>query len=146
MSSIRHFTTDDVVILQTSQYSNVAQSDLRKMINDWNTLKYNNRYFEMFAIEHNGEIVGSVSLYQHGNAVISAGPEVFSQYRRCGFAYQGVSLALDHAKKNGYKIAVAQVRKNNTASIALHKKLGFEIDHEFVNVHGNAVYFFIKAL
>lgn len=146
MISIRHFTTDDIVILQTNQYDNVARSELLKMINDWNTLKYNDRYFEMFAIEHKGKIVGSVSLYQHGCTIISAGPEVFSQYRQCGYAFQGVTLALNHAKNNGYKIAVAQVRKNNTASIALHRKLGFDIDHEFINVHGNEVYFFIKAL
>jgi RimJ/RimL family protein N-acetyltransferase len=146
MISIRHFSTDDANILQTNQYKNMAQSKLLNMINDWNTMKYNDRYFEMFAIEQTGEIVGSVSLYQHCSSVISAGPEIFSLYRRCGYAFQGVSLALAHAKDNGYSIAVAQVRKNNEASIALHKKLGFDLDHEYVNKHGNEVYFFIKAL
>lgn len=70
------------------------------------------------------EIVGCVSLYQHTNSVISLGIEVFPPYRQRGYAFYGVSLALDYAKEKGFRIAVAQVRNNNHASIALHKKLG----------------------
>ena len=35
---------------------------------------------------------------------------------------------LEYAAKKGYKIILDQVRKDNLASIRLHKKLGFESD------------------
>lgn len=46
------------------------------------------------------------------------------QYRKQGFAYQAVSQALEHAKHSNIVKAVVQVRKDNCASRALHKKLG----------------------
>ena len=48
--------------------------------------------------------------------------------------------AYEYAKKSGYKIATAQIRKDNIASIQLHKKLGFALDREMINKRGNEVY------
>lgn len=77
---------------------------------------------------------------------ITCGIDIFTAFRRLGYASNAVSMALEHAKSLGYKIAVASVRKNNIASIALHKKLKFEIDHEYINSKVNEVYFFLKAI
>jgi len=47
----------------------------------------------------------------------------------------------------GYKIAAAQVRVDNIASIALNKKLEFECENsEYINKKGNKVYYFIKTI
>ena len=100
----------------------------------------------LFTIVEDNTVVGMVSLYQHTQNIISCGPEVFAEYRRLGYGTQAVLQALKIAKDMGYKIAVAQVRKDNFESIRLHEKLGFEMDHEYVNKRGNEVCFFIKAL
>ena len=54
--------------------------------------------------------------------------------------------AYNYAKKSGYKIATAQIRKDNVASIRLHEKLGFILDCELLNKRGNEVYIYIKLL
>lgn len=93
------------------------------------------------------EIVGMISLYQHSKSVISCGPEVFESYRRQGIAGEAMMLAMEKAKAKGYKLVSQQIRVNNTASIALHNKLGFETDgYIYKNRHGNDVQIFIKLL
>ena len=87
-----------------------------------------------------------VSLYQHTKNIISCGPEVFEEYRKRGYGSLAVCKALDIAKNMGYKIAVAQIKKDNLASIMLHEKLGFEKDHEYINKRGNTVCFYIKSI
>lgn len=145
MFTIRSYTMEDFPILQ-KRYSASSQEKIEYMIKCWDLKLYDGKYFEMFAIVVDGEVAGPVSLYQHTSMAISCGIEVFSAFRRLGYASIAVSLALEHAKSLGYKIAVASVRKNNIASIALHKKLKFEIDHEYINSKGNEVYFFLKAI
>ena len=62
------------------------------------------------------------------------------EYRRKGYAFEAMKQAYEYAKKSGYKIATAQIRKDNIASIQLHKKLGFALDREMINKRGNEVY------
>ena len=62
------------------------------------------------------------------------------EYRRKGYAFEAMKQAYEYAKKRGYKIATAQIRKDNIASIQLHKKLGFALDREMINKRGNEVY------
>lgn len=146
MIYIRNFTKDDISVLNKMRYPNLTPKDIMKMVDKWDSKVYNNRYFEMFAVIDDNCIVGMVSLFQHSKTVISDGIEIFAPYYKRGYGFQAVSLAMAHARNDGYKIAVATVRIDNNASVALHKKLGFEIDHEYVNTKGNKVYFFIKAL
>lgn len=116
------------------------------MISDWNTLCYHNQYFEMFAIELNGIPIGSISLYQQDIGVISTGIEIFMPYRKCGYALESMELILKYARQKGYRKIINQVRQDNTASIELHKKLGYFIDREEINSKGHKVYIFIKIL
>lgn len=51
-----------------------------------------------------------------------------------------VRLALSHAKQQGYAKAVAWIRKNNVASLALHRKLGFMVISEGVSKKGYEVF------
>lgn len=146
MIQLRNFTIKDIPVLRQYSYSNKSQEEIEKLIADWNTKLYNDRYFEMFAITEQETIVGYVSLYQHTESVVSCGVEIYPEYRRKGYAFCGVTKALQISKEQGYKIATAQVRTDNAASIALHKKLGFELDHAYKNKKGNDVYFFLKSL
>lgn len=101
----------------------------------------------MFAIVNDNEIVGSASLYQRSNSIISCGLEIYPCYQRKGYATVAYEQLLSIAKNKGYTIAVAQSLVGNKSSIALNKKLGFECeDYEYVNKKGNKVYYFIKTL
>ncbi len=132
--------------LREMSITDKSQEEILSIIQDWQTLDFNGKYFEMFAIVDGDNIVGTISLYQHNDYIISAGPEIFTEYRRKGYAFEAMKQAYEYAKKRGYKIATAQIRKDNIASLQLHKKLGFVLDCEMINKRENEVYIYIKLL
>lgn len=145
MVILRHFKDSDSADLQ--QYINMSAEEIKDLIYNWNRLEFQGKHFEMFAIISDEKIVGTISLYQHSNSIISIGPEVFSAFRKQGLGKQAMRIALDIAKSKGYKIAIQQVRSDNIPSIALHKSLGFETDnYNYINKKGNEVFLFFKAL
>lgn len=146
MITIKNFEETDAPILQQLRGKNENTQEIRALIREWAAKDYHGSYFEMFAIVDNGNLVGQISLYAHSNTTVSLGIETYLPYRRNGYAYHGSLLALDYAKKQGFKLATSQVRTDNEASLALHKKLGFEIDHAFVNEKGLQVYSLHKPL
>ena len=104
-------------------------------------------YRQLFLVRAENELVGTVGLYQHTGYIVSAGPEIFPPYRRRGYAAAAVTLVLARAKERGFRLAQAQVRTDNEASIRLHEKLGFLRSWEHVvNRHGNEVIIFSKIL
>ena len=137
---LRPFTFEDWLIIAKYQYPDSSEEEIRGMILQWNTRQYDGQYFEMLAIENDGNIVGYVSLLDRNDGVVSEGVEIYPPYRRQGFAYNAVTMALQYAKELGFQAVSAQVRQNNAASIALHKKLGFQITDSFCNGRGHLVY------
>ena len=114
---------------------NLKEEQFKQIIREWNLLKYKNKFFEIFAIVENRQIVGMISLYQHTSTVVSEGVETKS-----------ILLIQNIAKFYGYKVITAQVARKNIASIKLHKKLEFEIYHEFISLKENRQLLFIKTL
>ena len=146
MVSIRNFHEQDARQLQQLKYQHKSIEEIKEIINLWNEKVYNGSYYEMFAVCDQDEIVGSVSLYQHSDYIISAGPEIYIPYRKKGYGYEALMLAYDYAKDLGYKIASAQIRTDNVASMRLHEKLGFQRDCEMINRKGKSVYIYSKQL
>ncbi len=146
MVSLRNFTLKDIPVLQKEPTYDKPEKELTEILQRWNKKAYEGRYFEMFAIVDGGKIKGTVSLYQHTSAAVSLGVEIFSAYQRQGYGFRGETLAIEQAKKLGYRIAAGHVRVDNAASIALQEKLGFERYHEMTNPQGIKMYFFIKSL
>ncbi len=146
MIELRNFRTDDTYVLQRNRYNNLSNQEILELIYSWNEKLYEGKYYEMFAIVDGQEIVGSISLYQHTNYIISCGPFIYLEYRQRNYAYHAVNDALHIAKNKGYKIAVAQIRSDNVASIALHAKLGFEKECTYINNKGNEVHCYLKSL
>ncbi len=144
MVSLRHFNDSDAEVL--SKLTGIGAPEAAKMIREWNSAESHGGNFEMFAITSGG-IVGTVSLYRLSDSVVSIGPEVFPKFRRRGFAKEAMLLAMDTAKRKGYKIVSQQIRSDNSASIALHKSLGFETDgYGYKNKKGKEVFIFLKSL
>lgn len=145
--SLRNFTYLDIPILQKHGYAHYSCDELKSLIDTWNSKVYNESYFEMFAIDNGTELAGYASLYQRSKSIISCGVEIYPDYQRKDHATNAYSQLLDYAKGKEYQIAVAQVLIDNVASIALHKKLGFEAeDYEYINSKGDKIYYFIKSL
>ena len=147
MVILRNFIKDDALNLQKSRYPDLSIEQIEILICEWNQKQVNDKYFEMFAILFDGNIVGNISLYQHSAEVISIGPEIFESYRRKGFAKEAMICACDIAKEKGYKIVSQQIRMNNIASVALHSSLDFETDGLiYTNAKGNQVLTYSKHL
>lgn len=147
MIELRSFTYADIAQLQKYEHDQISIASWEKLIDTWNEKKYNDSYFEMYAVTVNGNLIGKASLYQRSEHIVSCGIELYSEFRGKGYATAAYRLLLSFAKQKGFTIAVAQVLADNSASIALHKKLGFEAeDYTFTNKKGNSVYYFIKAL
>lgn len=147
MIILRNFTSDDAEEFQQKQRMNISLDEIKAMFTNWGEKTYLGKYFEMFAVVKDGEIVGSISLYQHSESVVSCAPEIFECYRKQGIAQEAMTIAMTIAKSKGYKLVSQQIRVNNIASIALHNKLGFESDeYVYKNRKGNDVQIFIKLL
>ena len=147
MIVLRNFVDDDAATFQEKHSKHLSIEEIRDMFRKWNVKEYEGKYFEMFAIVRDKEIVGRISLYQHSENVVSCGPEIFEEYRRQGLAKEAMTLALDIAKNKGYKIVLQQIRVDNVASIALHNNLGFETDeYAYRNKKGNGVCIYLKSL
>ena len=145
--TLRNFTVDDALEFQQKQSTNMSLDEVKSLMTKWQEKEFEGKYFEMFAVTNDEGIVGMISLYQNSENVISCGPEIFEHYRKQGIGGEAMKLAMKIAKNKGYKLVSQQIRVNNTASIALHKKLGFETDeYIYKNRHNNDVQIFIKLL
>lgn len=145
--TLRNFLDGDAPIFREKHSKHLSIDEIQELFRKWNVKEYVGKYFEMFAIVKDEEIVGRISLYQHSANVISCGPEIFEGYCRQGFAKEAMLLAMDIAKSNGYKVVMQQIRADNVASVVLHNSLGFETDgYVYRNQKGNEVLIYIKVL
>jgi len=126
---------------------NMSSEDVNRLMAASDSGLYENKYFKMFVVLEGELCVGTISLYEHSASVVSVGPEIFEEYRRRGYATEAMKTAMDIAKSKGYKIVCQQIRTNNSASIKLHTKLGFETDDViYVNRNNNEVNVYLKPL
>ena len=147
MVTLRHFGKEDAKFIHNSMYPDMAMADISDMIDEWNSLLYQGHYFEMFAVISGGQIVGSVSLREQSRSIVSAGIDILDSERGKGLGSEAFSLLIQHASGNGYRIILDQVRKDNTASIRLHEKLGFESDgYVYRNRKDHEVVLYLKVL
>ncbi len=147
MVLLRPFTQKDLPQLRAlDSYAGCSDEKLLQTIRAWESKEYRGRYFETLAVEAEEGVAGLVSLYQRTTSAVSLGVEIDPHCRRKGYGYAACAAALDHARRQGWKIAVSQVGQDNAPSLALHRKLGFEIEHGYVNAKGHEVWFLLKAL
>ena len=144
MLILRQYTSADWPVLVRHQYPNMSESEAKKLIADFNEGLHAGRRIQILAVENDKHLVGYVSLYEQADGVASIGVEVYPPYRRQGFAFTALQMLLSQAA--GYHTIVSQVRTDNTASLALHHKLGFQICEKFTNRRGHEVYFLSLSL
>ena len=147
-ATLRNFSAGDCDFLAAhyKQSKAVTAREALTLINAWNQKRFRGAYFEMFAVIHDNTPVGWISLYAQDEHTISAGMEIIESARRKGFGCAALARALDYAKQLGYQTAVAQVRKNNAASLGLHEKCGFAITGECFTSRGSKAFLLRKTL
>ncbi len=137
---------DNKNLFQDTSYAEMPAEAMEKMLAESLAKNHMGKYFELFAVMDDDICVGFVSLYETAPGQISCGPEIKPQYRQQGYGYLAVRAALEQATQMGYTMAIAQIRQDNTASIALHQKLGFTLCRSYTNKKGHCVFAFQKAL
>ena len=109
--------------------------------------KHNGRYFEAFAVEIGDDLVGCLSIYQRSASAVSLGVEIFTVHRGKGYGARALEEGLRLAKEKGVALAMDQVNVDNQASLAAHRKAGFECDgYVYKNQKGSDVCLWIKIL
>ena len=147
MITLRAFTDHHAPLLREALDPHMDPAEVKALIAEWNTGKHNGRDFAMLGVWQGETLVGMISLYRHTSEAVSIGPEIFSPYRRRGYAKEAMTLAMELAHQKGYKIVSQQLRTDNTASIALHTALGFETSGAvYTNAKGNQVFIYLKSL
>ena len=146
MITLRNFNAGDCAFLMAHFKPGMTANESTALMAQWNQKSYQGAYFEMFAIVHDAVPAGWISLYAHGETTISAGMEVIASARQKGLGTAALVQALEYAKTLGYTTAVAQVRKNNAASLRLHEKCGFAITGECVTSRGSAAFWLQREL
>ena len=146
MITLRKFTAADTDIVRQRLYPDMEPAQITEMIGQWNKGSFEGKFFRMLAVLFDDEIVGTVSLLQKGVGCASFGIEIMEGYRRRGIAAWAGAQALCYAAERGYRKVISQVRQDNAASIALHRKLGFVLAEQTVNRKGNPVFLYEKDL
>lgn len=146
MLMLKNIADKDIPQLKKYYFKNKSNFEIAEIIKEFQNKEYKGKYFEMFGIYSSDLLIGLVSLYQHNSFAVSAGPEIFEPYRKMGYGYEAMVKAYEIAKAKGFKLASAQIKKDNIASIKLHEKLGFELEAELINKKGNEVYVYQKLL
>jgi len=142
MITLRNFKADDCDFLAKHYLPEMATDKAVALIEEWNQRSCRGAYFEMFVIVSGHQPAGWISLYAHNETTISAGLEVIESARQKGLGTAALIQALAYARKLGYTTAIAQVRKNNAASICLHEKCGFSSNGECKTSQGNEAFLF----
>ena len=146
MLCLTPISSGNISDLEDTSYAEMSDDDKRRMVRESCDKQHNGAYFELFSVSDDGQIVGFMNLYARSARIISIGPEIKKRFQKQGYGYCAETLALEHARKMGYSIAVANVREDNAASIALHEKLGFAVDAHCLSEHGKPIRVYIKAL
>lgn len=137
-------TADDLSII--AYYQSCTEDSLMPMLAASQAKIHEKRYYEQFAIRMDGCMVGMVSLFAQEDGTVCDGVDIFPPFRRCGFAREGLLQLMEIAKARGFSVQTAQVRTNNTASIGLHRGLGFVPGEPWINRKGNEVRTWRKEL
>ena len=129
-----------------TSYFEMTTEERMSMIRESMENDHGGAFFEILAVCDEDRIVGFMSLFAHSDHIISISPEIKKSCRKRGYGFLSEREALRYAGNLGYTMAVASVRKDNPASMALHKKLGFEVGSDCLSRSGKPVFILMKQL
>ena len=146
MLYLKPITYENIEDFDDTDYGVMSFEERQGLIDESMKKIHNGAYFEFLVVYQDNTVIGFMNLFAHSPHIISCGPEIKKCYQKKGYGFLAETMALEYAKKKGYTIAVGGVDDNNAASIALHEKLGFEMDRKYLNKKGRTIRIYIKAL
>ncbi|MBQ3384242.1 MAG: GNAT family N-acetyltransferase [Erysipelotrichaceae bacterium] len=146
MIYLKPVTLDDLDSFSETEYEQMSEEEKIRMITESRQQEHDGRYFELLRVCDDDQIVGFMSLFAHSEHVISIGPQIRKSFRGKGYGSKGELLALQYAHDKGFDTAVSWVRHDNTTSLRLHEKLGFEIQQNDYIRNGKHYIIYIKEL
>ncbi len=85
------------------------------------------RFFILMDEQH----AGGITVHSLNPPQFSYGIAIAKSMRRKGVAKAALPLLFAHMKQRGFTTAIAQIAPDNTASLALHRALGFvQVDED----------------
>ena len=90
-----------------------------------------------FCIMYGKEKVGIIALTEKQDKQLSWGESIKEDFRGKGIAKEAFKLIVKEAQKRGYLKIISSCAKSNVASHNLHKRVGFELVKEEINLAGN---------
>ena len=143
---LKPITIDNLYDFCDTDYETMSVEDRKKMIAESINKVHNGHYFEFLVVYEEDTIIGFMNLFAHSEHIISCRPSIKTPFQCKGFGCKAEESALEYARQNGFTVAVGGVDENNTVSIRLHEKLGFELDRKYTNNHGRTIRLYIKSL
>lgn len=114
-------------------FKNNSIEDIEKTIKNWESSLG-------FGIAYKQEIVGFIILSEKADGTLCLGEAVREEFKCKGIASKAFELAKEQAKNKGISVIVSSCSAENTASINLHKKLGFNLMETNINKAGNKMH------
>ena len=146
MICLQPVTVENLGDFAGTSYDDMSREEKLAMIGESLRREHEGSYFELLAVCDGDRIVGFMNLCAHSAHIISISPEIKRELRARGYAFLGETQALRYAAERGYTIAVAGVREDNAASLALHRKLGFEEGAQVLSRTGKPLRFCVRTL
>ncbi len=146
MIRLEPISEDDLRVFEGTSYDEMSDGEKLCMIRESLRREHEGRFFQLLAVRKEDITVGFMSLYGPSEHIIRISPEIKKAYRGNNFGYLGETLALGYAKEAGYTVALASVREDNPAGIALHEKLGFEAGTSCLSKKGQPIRIYIRRL
>lgn len=136
MISIRPMTINDVWVVV------IARNESRKLLNKpkeisyldgitfFNSFVVTNKQ-QIFIIENDLRSIGYLNAVDLGDGDCEVGIKLIGLYRGKGYGKEALMLFRETLKARGVKKLVAEIKKNNEASIGLFGKCGFKKKLEY---------------
>lgn len=88
-----------------------------------------NSFYAIWEVD--GRYVSALRLEPYADGLLICALETAPGARRKGHAAMLVSAVLDHLKEQGCGVVYSHVSKKNVASLAVHKKCGFQVIKDY---------------
>ena len=142
---LRPIAKSDIKLLDKFSYGTMSEQEKQKMIEESVSKMHEGKYFELFLVFQNAKCIGIMNVFEHTECIVSVAPEILESERHKGYGFESLIAVLSLMYEKDYTIAVADVAIDNTASVKLHEKLGFERERTYQKV-GKEFALYIRTL
>lgn len=124
--AFRPFHEGDASLLKQHLFPNDSETKISDRITQWNACPQRGIYEEYFAVTADASLMGFLHLKEQNDGSVNVDLRIFPGFRGKGYGTSALRQAFSLASDKGYRIFTACLRKPNTPTLRLCKRLGFE--------------------